>query len=558
MFRIASIFVAYLCSVVVFANAGKLDPTWASTATEPGTQEIDFSVLGSTYVASSSVVVQNDGKVLSVGTCSGNAGVFMYCVSRSNSDGTIDTSWNAPLGKIAVPVPSGSASAAAIQADGKLVVTGSCRGSTSTNGDFCTVRFLTDGTVDFDWGVDGLSVLGVGSNDDFPTSIAFTSDGKALIAGACGAFGAMDFCAVRFTTSGFADTSFGSGTGTVIKPLSTANDSAMGVLIRPDDGFYLTGNCQTPAFSSYVLCIASFTNSGSFDTSFGTGGKLVTTSIANERSGRSTRSNDGGILLVSVCGGNSFCVTKFSVNGTLDSTWGNAGVATKELISPPRTFFYFTPSAIVLDKRNRVLVGGHENMAGAAFNYIARFAFDGLPDTTFIPDTRARFFNGDQLLQSIAIDGVNKVMLGSGPTGLFNSTTLVTSRLVSDLSAFDVDGSSTDDANIDGIALLRLMAGFRGASLTAGLNIPTNATRKTGPEIENYVESLTTCTTDIDGDGASSFTIDGLILIRAMLGLSGNAAVGGINWPASSTATRRDWPSIRQYLFESCNLSVAQ
>jgi hypothetical protein len=56
---------------------------------------------------------------------------------------------------------------------------------------------------------------------------------------------------------------------------------------------------------------------------------------------------------------------------------------------------------------------------------------------------------------------------------------------------------------------------------------------------------------DIDGDGAILPTTDGLVLLRAMLGLTDAAALA-----AAPGAPRRTWASIRPILV-ACGMNVA-
>jgi len=63
------------------------------------------------------------------------------------------------------------------------------------------------------------------------------------------------------------------------------------------------------------------------------------------------------------------------------------------------------------------------------------------------------------------------------------------------------------------------------------------------------------CSLDVDGNNSIDALTDGLLILRAMFGLTGtavtNSAVGG-------SATRSDWTSIRNYLNGSCGTSFAQ
>ena len=59
---------------------------------------------------------------------------------------------------------------------------------------------------------------------------------------------------------------------------------------------------------------------------------------------------------------------------------------------------------------------------------------------------------------------------------------------------------------------------------------------------------------DIDGDGRIDALSDGLVLLRALFGLSGAAAT---NAAVPATSPRSDWPAIRNHLNANCGLHLA-
>ena len=59
------------------------------------------------------------------------------------------------------------------------------------------------------------------------------------------------------------------------------------------------------------------------------------------------------------------------------------------------------------------------------------------------------------------------------------------------------------------------------------------------------------CTFDIDDDGNVSALSDGLMILRAMLGMNDRAVTDGL---VGATATRPTWPQIRAHLVTSCGL----
>ena len=61
------------------------------------------------------------------------------------------------------------------------------------------------------------------------------------------------------------------------------------------------------------------------------------------------------------------------------------------------------------------------------------------------------------------------------------------------------------------------------------------------------------CDMDIDGDGKVLPTTDGLLLSRALLGMTGNSVVQNAT---GIGATRASWDAIRDYLVLRCGLKL--
>lgn len=61
------------------------------------------------------------------------------------------------------------------------------------------------------------------------------------------------------------------------------------------------------------------------------------------------------------------------------------------------------------------------------------------------------------------------------------------------------------------------------------------------------------CTLDVDGNGAVDTLTDGLLLMRALLGLSGTAATTGAT---AANASRTAWADVRKMLVANCGLQL--
>jgi hypothetical protein len=98
----------------------------------------------------------------------------------------------------------------------------------------------------------------------------------------------------------------------------------------------------------------------------------------------------------------------------------------------------------------------------------------------------------------------------------------------------DIDGNGTRQAFVDGILLTRGLLGVTGASLTNGVTIPAGAPRNTPALISPFIAANNY---DVDGSGTQQAFVDGVILVRLMLGVADGTLLNGITLPAGATFT---------------------
>lgn len=119
--------------------------------------------------------------------------------------------------------------------------------------------------------------------------------------------------------------------------------------------------------------------------------------------------------------------------------------------------------------------------------------------------------------------------------------------------SLDADGDGLLTAT-DALLVTRYLLGFRGNRLVQGVAANACALNTSAASLEAAMFPLLASSPpviDIDGDGTASGTTDGLMLLRAMLGLTGTAATSGAV-STSPGVKRSDWPTVRHYLNTSC------
>ena len=99
--------------------------------------------------------------------------------------------------------------------------------------------------------------------------------------------------------------------------------------------------------------------------------------------------------------------------------------------------------------------------------------------------------------------------------------------------SLDIDGNSEYDALTDGLLLLRGMFGLDGSALVTG-TIASDATYTAASDIELRIDNLGDLA-DIDGNGEIDALTDGLLILRYLFELEGEALTNGV---VADNATR--------------------
>ena len=110
--------------------------------------------------------------------------------------------------------------------------------------------------------------------------------------------------------------------------------------------------------------------------------------------------------------------------------------------------------------------------------------------------------------------------------------------------ALDIDGNGVADAQSDGLLALRYMFGLTGQDLTRGA-VAANAARSTPAEIIQYLDSIKAQHMDVDLNGSVDAMSDGLLIIRYLSGVRGEALIAGA---IGAGAARTSAAQIQAYL----------
>jgi uncharacterized delta-60 repeat protein len=249
-------------AVARYDASGNLDPSFGIGG------KLTTSFGSSAIVDANSVVSQPDGKLVVAGTVD-NAGQYDFAVARYNNDGSLDTTFGAG-GRLVTDLASfeDRALSVAVQVDGKIIASGFTRDALSRE-NFALVRYNVDGSLDTSFGTGGEVVTDVASTfSERVESIQVQPDGKIIVAGFSfnGPGAQSDFALVRYNSDGSLDTSFGSG-GKVLTNAGGIRDEVHSLVLRPDGDILVAGTTGTS--TNLDLALAHYTSDGALDTSFG-------------------------------------------------------------------------------------------------------------------------------------------------------------------------------------------------------------------------------------------------------------------------------------------------
>ncbi|MCO6457537.1 MAG: trypsin-like serine protease [Pirellulaceae bacterium] len=101
-------------------------------------------------------------------------------------------------------------------------------------------------------------------------------------------------------------------------------------------------------------------------------------------------------------------------------------------------------------------------------------------------------------------------------------------------ATLDVDGNGVADALSDGMMIVRYLSGVRGDALVLGTADP-QGTRITAAEVESYLAGARSSMLDVDGNGAADAATDGNLILRYLFGFRGPSLVTGLPLAGSRT-----------------------
>ncbi len=334
--------------------------------------------------------------------------------------GDLDASFGTG-GKVTTPVGTGfydTARTLAVQPDGRVLAAGTAFNGTTM--DFALVRYTSDGSLDASFGNGGIVTTSISTGDDSAQALVLQPDGKVLVAGFAhydrtnADATNTDFTLVRYTSTGSLDPTFGNG-GIVTTPIGPSYDWAAVLALQPDGKVLVAGSAWNG--TDYDFALVRYTSTGSLDTAFGSGGKVITPIGGYDNAYALALQPDGKVLVAGntsdIATYSEIALVRYTSDGSLDPTFGSSGIVTTP-VGAGYPFgagysVYANASALVLQPDGRVLAAGFASNGTNMDFALVRYTSDGSLDTAF--------GSGGKVITPIGTDSDTAISLALQPDG---------------------------------------------------------------------------------------------------------------------------------------------
>jgi uncharacterized delta-60 repeat protein len=277
------------------------------------------------------------------------------------------------------------------------------------------------GAPDTTFGTGGVAATAFDGGDGQLTDATVTSSGDIVETGTYTATNSStrELALTRLHANGTLDTAFGSN-GRVVQPNTTFTTTMPeSVVAVPGDKVVVLGSGTEPG-RVFATFAERFDANGSLDPTFGTGGVTITTPTNGNLAfgtGRSVTQPNGDIITAGSeedqFGAYHMVVYRYTPNGQLDPTFGNAGIA---MLTFPTGQSHGYDVALQPDGYiDAVGFGQNGPFLSATWEYgVARLTPSGNVDTTFATNGYFELQNpvGNDFFDTIKLDSHNRLVVG--------------------------------------------------------------------------------------------------------------------------------------------------
>lgn len=258
-------------------DTGALDEDFGQAGT-PGCRAIDFELGSSGHDYGSSLVIQDDGKIVIAGG-SFDGGSVRPVLARVDANGALDTGGFGTNGKLVLEEspPSADLAAVGITSQGQIIAAGTAFLSQEDT-DFIVFRVNANGTQDMTYNEGFVQILfdlgDDGHRRDVASSLKVLDDDSVIIAGSAQHIGSTQMAVAKIDVDGVLDDSFnGSGLLSPVFCDVCLDAEARAVAIQADGSVVLVGPVVSTVAADFGVLRVSET--GEIDTTFGIDGRVT-------------------------------------------------------------------------------------------------------------------------------------------------------------------------------------------------------------------------------------------------------------------------------------------
>ncbi|HLM02277.1 MAG TPA: FG-GAP-like repeat-containing protein [Pyrinomonadaceae bacterium] len=242
------------------------------------------------------VAIQPDGKIIATGWVTqggvNNGSTYDFTAVRYNPNGSLDATFGGGDGIAFVDFDGKGdrALSSVLQPDGKIVLAGIVTGEIPSELDFALARLNADGSIDTTFDGDGKTSTTFSPNNlnELARAIALAPDGKLVVTGdyqvptSGDVQGHSDIAVARYNPNGSLDTSFdGDGKFVYDSNQGDRSEASDDVVVQPDGKILVVGRSHliqetNPFVAHRDMLVFRLNVNGSFDGSFGSGGRTLT------------------------------------------------------------------------------------------------------------------------------------------------------------------------------------------------------------------------------------------------------------------------------------------
>ncbi|MEU6950807.1 calcium-binding protein, partial [Streptomyces sp. NPDC046316] len=262
------------------------------------------------------------------------------------------------------------------------------------------------GDLDPGFGGDG-TVLTAAGGEEVGNDVVVQADGKIVVVGTDAPDSFGNYALVRYLTDGSLDSTFGDG-GRVSTDIGGFTQVAEAAAVQDDGKIVVVGSAATDFETCCTFTVARYTAAGSLDTTFGDGGVAYLTAFGQPAGAQDVAVRPDGRIVAAGYAGGRFAAARLLADGSPDTGFGGDGtVATDPDPSPEAGG---SGRSLALQSDGKVVVGGEVGTTRFDF-MLMRYNADGSLDTTFSGNGMVRTdFGAYESAEEVAVQADGKIV----------------------------------------------------------------------------------------------------------------------------------------------------